>query len=399
MHPSYTDIFTILRQSLFPNEQDTAIVSPDADWDYIYQEMQDQAVSTLAYSWLKTHTLPDSDLQAKWITSCLQQQARWIQVMHAQDQLIELMEQHGIPCVIIKGAATMMYYPNPAHRAAGDIDFLVKRCDYDTAAIILEGNGYQLEHEKNPTRHHYNYEKNGISYELHKRLDTISDTDEQLLLRLEKGIDNREWNSIERFKFPTLPNELNGLVLLFHINQHLREGIGLRQITDWMMYLYKNKSVDAIRPIITISGMETLAMTTTAMCQRYLGLPHTIEESDELPIDDFMEYIISKGNMGRKAGLEGRISSFSTTTTNPLLLFSRLQRRGLKTWPAAKKHQILRPFAWIYRIVCIIHEMLLKRLSINGIIKSHKDGVSQRNLIRNLGLDTNKYKHDTKQQY
>lgn len=116
--------------------------------------------------------------------------------MHAQDQLINLMEQHNIPCVIIKGAAAMMYYPHPSMRAAGDIDFLVKREDYDKAAGILENNGYQLEQEKNPEKHHYGYEKNGISFELHKRLGIIKDTDEKLLSLFEKGITNREWHTI-----------------------------------------------------------------------------------------------------------------------------------------------------------------------------------------------------------
>ena len=102
MHPSYTDIFTILRQSLFPNELDTATVSPDTDWDYIYQEMQNQAVSTLAYPWIQTHTLTDTELQAKWMTSCLQQQTRWTQVMHVWDNLIIKIEMLISPYIFTR---------------------------------------------------------------------------------------------------------------------------------------------------------------------------------------------------------------------------------------------------------------------------------------------------------
>ena len=390
MHPSYTGIFTILRQSLFPNEQDTATISPEADWDYIYQEMQNQAVSTLAYPWLKTHTLPDSELQQKWTTSCLQQQARWIQVMHAQTQLINLLEQHNIPCVIIKGAAAMMPYPHPPLRAVGDIDFLVKRTDYEKAATLLENNGYNIAYEKKATKHHYNYEKDGISFELHRRLETIKETDEYLLSLFENGIDNRLWHTVANIKFPTLPDDLNGLVLLLHINQHLREGIGLRQIIDWMMYLYKNYNLSDTLPLTKITGMEKLAITVTVMCQRYLGLPHKVEESDELPVDELMDYIISAGNMGNKAGLEGRISSFSTTITNPIQALSRLQKTGLSTWEAAKKHRILRPFAWIYRIGCVYNEMHHSSIPLAQFIKSHYTGIEQRELIHKLELETDR---------
>ena len=225
--------------------------------------MQAQAVSSLAYPWLKAHDIPDSTLQQKWMTSCLQQQARWIQVMHAQEQLINLMEQNNIQCVVIKGAAAMMAYPNPALRPCGDVDILVKRKDYEKAATTLENNGYQLEYEKNPAKHHYNYVKAEVSFELHRRLDIIHDTDEPLLSLFEHGIDNRVWCYAGKFRFPVLPVDLNGLVLLFHINQHIREGIGLRQIVDWMMYLFVNNNLNKIMPIIKKTGMERLALTVT----------------------------------------------------------------------------------------------------------------------------------------
>ena len=54
--------------------------------------------------------------------------------MVAQDQLIRLMEADQIECVIIKGAAAAMAYPHPSFRTAGDVDFLVKRADYEKAA-------------------------------------------------------------------------------------------------------------------------------------------------------------------------------------------------------------------------------------------------------------------------
>lgn len=390
MHPSYADVFRIIKYSLFPTDQDTIDISPDVDWHYIFEELQAQTISTLAYSWLKTHPLPDSGLQKKWMTSCLQQQARWMQIMHAQTQLINLMEQHNIPCVIIKGAAAMMAYPQPALRAVGDIDFLVKRSDYDKAAEILENNSYIPIPNQKTNKHHIEYEKNGISYELHNRLGIISDTDEQLLSIFENGINNRVWHTIGNAEFPALPDDLNGLVLLFHINQHLRTGLGHRQILDWMMYIHKNKNLNDIMPMIRATGMERLALTVTIMCQKYWGLPSTIEETGDYPCDDLMEYIITNGNFGNKKGEEEKIATVSLDTSNPVRLFSRLQRGGLCRWDAAKKHTILRPFAWIYQIGFIIRTLITNKISPRTFIKSQQTGLDQLHLIHQLGLDADR---------
>ena len=388
MHSYYHDIFTILRQSLFLNNQENQTVSLSPDWPNIFQELQAHAVSSLSYTWLKTHTISDPNIQNKWKTSCLQQQARWLQVMHAQDQLIALMEQHKIPFVIIKGAAAMMAYPQPSMRTAGDVDFLVKREDYDKAAIILENNGYHLEQEKNTDVHHYGYEKNGISFELHKRLAIITNADEKLLTLFEKGIDNREWHKINNFCFPTLPVDLNGLVLLFHINQHLRGGIGLRQIIDWMMYIYINQNLNEIIPTLRITGMEKLAKTVTVMCQKYLGLPKMIEDSNDYPTDELMEYIVNQGNFGQKdIRKDEKIAKIMYRVHNPLIFFSGLQKGGLNRWQAAQKHKILRPFAWCYQILSISHELIISKTSPNDISKAILQDTLQHKLIYKLGLD------------
>lgn len=309
--------------------------------------------------------------------------------MHAQDQLIKLMEQHNIPCVIIKGAAAMIAYPHPTMRSAGDIDFLVKRKDYDKAAIILENNGYHQELKKDPNHHHYNYEKNGVIFELHKRLGIINDSDNDLISLFECGIDNRFWATIGDYTFPILPNHLNGLVLLLHINQHLRSGIGLRQIIDWMMYI-NNNNFETILPLISMTDMEKLAKTITVMCQKYLGLPNIIEDSNDYPYDELMEYIITKGNLGGKTGTEGRITSASLIITNPILFFSKLQQQGLYNWNATKHYKILRPFAWLYQLGITTRFLITQRITPRRFKKAFKEGNKDRDLINKLGLKTNR---------
>lgn len=115
--------------------------------------------------------------------------------MYEQSQLIKLLEENSIPAVIIKGAAASMYYPHPTLRSMGDVDVLVKRIDVDKATDLLTTNGYNLIHEMREDYHHYNYSKDSISIELHKRLGIIDDSDEELLTLFERGIDERIWKT------------------------------------------------------------------------------------------------------------------------------------------------------------------------------------------------------------
>ena len=113
----------------------------------------------------------------------------------------------------------------------------MKRCDLDRAVKVMESNGYNLEYAKNKNGHHYDYSKDKISFELHWRLEIIDDEDDKLLSLFEEGIDNRVFRQIDYYCFPTLPPVLNSLVMIFHINQHICFGLGLRQIVDWMIYV------------------------------------------------------------------------------------------------------------------------------------------------------------------
>ena len=56
----------------------------------------------------------------------------------------------------------------------------------------------------------------------------------------------------------------------------MEEGLGLRQILDWALYVDKALDDDAwehtFAPAVRRLGLERLAITVTRMCQLYLGL-------------------------------------------------------------------------------------------------------------------------------
>ena len=378
-----SELFDLLKASLFGNNPVHL-----TDWICTFNEMMDQAVAALPGEWLKTHPI-----SSEWSSYCLFQQGQWVRVIHAQNELIGLLESNCIPSVIIKGAAAAMYYPYPTLRAMGDIDVLVKRKDHEKAADLLEKNGYKLILEKDHVDHHYNYKKNSISIELHRRLPVVDNEDEKLLTMFEDGIDQREWRiAAGSNKFPVLPSILNGLVLIFHINQHLRSGIGLRQIIDWMMYVNQLSAAqwNELRILLKSTGMERLAMTTTVMCQRYLGLKSCFSGCDTVDLsvcDKLMAFILKKGNFGKKAGIKGKIEAFSLSIPGKDGIFKRLQSSGLSQWKAAKKYRILRPFAWLYQFFRILTILVKSKTTPKQVLVQRSEGIEQRKLIEALGLD------------
>ena len=379
MNRSEQQVFDLIKVSLFTHEG-VAL----SDWQSVFAEMKNQSVAALPGEWLKSHPVSET-----WSQFCVMQQCQWVKVMYVQNRLILLLESHDVPSVIIKGAAAAVYYPHPTLRSMGDIDLLVRRRDLEKAAKVLEENGYKLILEKDHADHHYNYVKDGVSIELHKRLPVVDDGDEELLALFENGIGDRVWKCTEGCRFPVLPEELNGLVLIFHINQHLREGLGLRQIIDWMLYV-RQLSLDRwdeLRSVLKRMGMEKLALTVNAMCGKYLGMDMLSPETDDaLPVEELMGYILEKGNFGRKAGVEGKEAAFALSSTEKGGFFRRLQAGGLSRWEAAKKHRALRPFAWLYQMIRILRILIQNKFTLQQVLAQREKAKEQRKLILALGL-------------
>ena len=373
-------IFQLVKASLFTDEN-----VESSDWNSVFSEMKAQTIAALPGEWLKNHQIPEKE---RWTQYCLIQQANWVRVMHGQDQLLKLLDQHGIPCVVLKGAAAAVAYPYPMLRTMGDVDFLVKRCDFDKATLLLEETGYKMCNEDDPLSYHYMFFKDGIRFELHKRVSSVDKSNKQIVSLFEAGIDNSEDIEICGYQFPILPTELNGLVLIFHINHHIRSGLGLRQIIDWMMFVNtcSDEEWNRMLPLLRETGMEKLAITVTVMCQEFLGLREIVNTIDGYACDDLMSYILENGNFGRKTGHGGKETSFALSTSNVKRLFNRLQLGGLSQWNAAKKYKWARPFAWIYQVFRIIGEIAGNQESLTEIIAHSKKGIEQRKLIEALGL-------------
>lgn len=333
-------LLELLKASLFGIE--TAL--PDnVDWDAVLAEAKAQTVVALA-----AKAVP-AEYASQWQNYALQSQAQFVRVMHGQMQLVNLFEQAGIPLVILKGTAAAVYYPEPMKRVMGDIDFLVPPDRFVEALCLMEENGYR---QVSNGERHAELKKSGIEYELHHRFSQNDLDIEDVVI---DGLNHRDWATIGNQRFPMLPKLSNGLVLLDHLRHHLKTGLGLRQVIDWMMYVNRELDdsfwEDEFCEVAEEKGLDTLAKTATRLCQIYLGLPETItwcSDADEGLCSQLLDMLFSSGNFGRKSGEQGHIEAVGARIRN-IGLFRYLQITGEASWEAYKRHRFLKPFCWIYR--------------------------------------------------
>ena len=303
----------------------------------IFEEMKSHTVSMLLSSSISFYSMP-ADLCREWKMRVVQQLAFYEKYRYAQSKL-----PLTVPYVILKGTEAAKYYPQPEYRTMGDIDVMTAREDMKKAYQELVADGYVVLKEDD---REITLKKNGIELDLHYYFASLNDCDQA------RYMDDLIINSITDEH--SLPDPVNGLVLLEHISQHLEHGLGLRQVIDWMMFVNKclpDEKWAEFRVIAEKTGMETLAVVITRMCEIYLGLPHRewCAEADEKLCRELLNYVLASGNFGSKRKNEDVGEEVFFGARNLKTAFGLLQERGLANWTAARKHKILKPFAWLYQ--------------------------------------------------
>lgn len=389
-------IFSLLKTSLWGEEYFPLAILDETDWGAVFTELRHHAIQNLVVDQLAK---ADPDHKDQYLKSALQGLSHWYRLMGVQQETCSLLQNAGIPCAVLKGAAACSAYPNHTHRSMGDIDLIVKPQDFDRAfELLIQGGEYVGENYR-----HKEIRRNGIIIELHRAFSTFTDRSKRALLDgwIFDGIDEAPSVSMEGYSFPMLPRHLHGLVLLEHINVHMEGGLGLRQIIDWMMFADRELTDEFwaadFAPRVRQLGLETLAVSMTRMCQLYLGLRMDLtfcHGADDPLCRELMAHILNQGNFGRKQPKNhNKTVSILSTAKNMPALFRVLQRYGCINWPAVQKYPFLTPFAWFYQVCRYIRKCFLLEHPIRHLRYSFKNAHSQDVLFDRLGITRVKESH------
>ena len=378
----------LLSSALFPDKKYLEGFNSNADWRIIYEESCAQAVTALVFESIRLldeDKRPNRKLMELWEEDSIYTVMQNSVKAYAHKELANIFESNEINYCIIKGAAAAVNYPKPDVRDMGDIDVLVCRKDFERAKEILSENGYIEKVVYPQIGHEVEYNKNGISVELHIQAPGVPEgkLGENLYEVIQEVSKNTEVSEIGEVKFCKPCSQYNGLILLLHVISHIGSGIGIRQICDWAMYVKNELNYEIwenyLEPILNENKILFFTKVLTKMCCKYLGLP--IEEClwcqsvDDEICDEFMRNILDSGNFGRKQGDRNNSATMLIGNSNqkaakgwlPLKVLGNLQNSGYTAWPLARKSKIVGCFAWIYIPLRFLKRLLTGERSIKEL--------------------------------
>lgn len=360
------------------------------DWNDIYSFLDEHKIVPMFSNVIEFIPKEYTELIQTWKAAMYANIYSYSRLVKTQNTILERLSINEIPVVVLKGTSAVKYYPIPFFRTLGDIDLLVEPNCYDKAVRILMDSGC---HETTTQTEivagiHRSFVLNGVVIELHHIFSSQVNGEKAPIL------DRMLINAIPE-KNTILPDDENGIVILAHIGQHLEGGLGFRQIIDWFMFvracLNDKMWYSSFQEKARITGLETLAITVTRMCQIYLGLTTEkitwCKDTDEAVCEDLMQYVMDCGNFGRsREMLQSSAVEKIPSIRHPIQLIKYIQSHGETNWKALKKHPWLKPFAWIYQSCRYIKLAIQNKVTPNKLKAIYDEGNKRNEMFAALGL-------------
>lgn len=351
-------IFGLLGRHLFGA---AFVPEADVDWKAVLQESRQQAVSCQVFA--DSSQLPglDGELQNALRTHLVRGMMKNMQVHAQHTDLHKLMTAHGIPYVILKGAASARYYPDPQSRGMGDVDFYVGEEDFDRALEVCREAGFEasgLDHIC-----HVILRKGRVHMEMHRMPAGVPEGATGEIVK-EYLSDLREAAQVVSSPLVTCccPSDFHhGLVMLMHLQHHLlAEGIGLRHLSDWAVFVnhFREDAFEELfRKKLKAVGLWKLARLLSLSAVEYLGLPQQrwMQEaaSDRDLAQALMQDILAGGNFGAKDRQRAYEGLFISNRGKEGVQNNRI-RQGIQAmnritymkYPLIEKYPVLLPAGW-----------------------------------------------------
>ena len=365
MNQIATELLKITASALFGSEY---TILPNIDYSAVLDEAVAQSVFGLVYPPVRSAISSDAAQQYEEQFFSYIMMNTSVENDHAA--VHELMTKHKIPYVTIKGCASAKYYPEPSLRCMGDIDFLVRKADFERTIKLVEEQGF-VPIEEDDRSHHQALQKDSMLWEVHH---TVSGVPEGLV----GGICQKKFSDLiksaviyhsDSGEFLIPDDYHHGLVMLLHVVEHITTtGVGLRHICDWAVFvnsMNEDEFVKLFRNDLKEIGLWRFAKILTAFCTKYLGLPERefAKDIDSDLLQDMLEDVLDGGNFGKKDAdrYHGSMLNSKETSGNSLVknMFRTLNKRTRIRMPITEKVPVLLPIGWAY--VGVNHLLMIKK--------------------------------------
>lgn len=326
----------------------------DCDLTDLLQEAEKQTIVGLVADGLTNNKQFDNgskEEKFQWIVMTSQIGTNIEKHQRVLRKTIESLHAGGIPVAFMKGLIVGNRYPNPYRRQCGDIDFIVSGKDYQRTLGVLDEIGkvdYSLVHE-----HHGMAFVDGVTLEPHYKVHNFQNPKVDDAMRemfLEVFPQSIVYEKVGDIDVPTFPSSFECAVLVGHMVNHVyAEGLGLRQVIDFMMFLdkkYARLDKDKCHLYLNQLHMERAFRIFVRICEKFLGLSEKLlnlsyTSKESAFADKLIEDIMKVGNFGRGENYLGK-----TNVLRPIRSYLWVVRRCVKLgylcpaeawwWPVSK---------------------------------------------------------------
>lgn len=220
------------------------------EWHEVYLMGKAQGVTGLVFDKVKTlpkDMAPPKELVFKWMSHSLSIEMQTKGIFQRCAGFAQLMHEHGLHTLVLKGVAVSQYYPNPWYREYGDLDCYLYRLHndqpvwdgcYEEGNSISENDGCVV--KRGFYKHsHINYK--GLEVENHQFALPIKDGAEvrdleRELRRLVSSANHLKQIGQTYLYAPSA--DFTALFLTAHSLSHfLFESIKLRHVLDWAFFV------------------------------------------------------------------------------------------------------------------------------------------------------------------
>ena len=344
-------IFSLLRSALWQQPMDHFDMTP-YEYKVVMEDTEKQGVQGLVTDCLRTNNM---GLKKKCVIHMLKMQ----RAVKDENQrinmrlvsLVQLLNQHDINYVVVKGPSLAALYPKPGLRIPGDIDFWTNDIG-KTRELLNKEWGQDLPASFISKEVQFKYE--GVTFDFHRTLVSFRNSKHR-----------KVWKELLKRPFTTqtvcdcpvnvLETTTNTIFIFVHIFFHfIREGIGLRQLCDLTLYLEHHKDkIDRkdLSEQLSLLGIERAFRSFGWILIDKLGLspssfPLEIKEKDKKITKHILEDIWKGGNFGvhnrhfKKLGFLRKVETMYITIRNCISYFRLAPSELIYDIPLLVRHNI-----------------------------------------------------------
>ena len=322
MNRSQTQFLELMRAGLWGVAADPDNFKPDStDWRAVLRIAKEQTMMVVVTDGIETlpkELWPPKEVMMKLAMMRVKTSQAHQLLNSTIAQIVAALEAEGVHSVLLKGQGIAQNYRRPESRTCGDIDLYTGLGGYTRAYEIIEALHEGRPHkEAAECTHHLHTDLNGVEVEIHrqtsflhgKRMDAnFQEWSKQSLDELFGSEALEMWDN-GGTAVALAPATYNAFFILHHAVRHMTtEGVGFRQICDWVMLLHRCHSqveVQLLSRKLKELRMERIWAEFGRLAVNYLGLP-----ADELPLapanlaptrrtHKLLQHIFISGNFGR----------------------------------------------------------------------------------------------------